>query len=82
MRILLLCLLGVLCGCTTGSYKAGWAKNNRIYLKRLYNWVLADNEAAKYKDQEDLARKQLQTLREITNVYLIVLIVEYLLIGT
>jgi hypothetical protein len=37
--------------------------------ERLYNWVLADAEAAKYKDEKPQARKYLQDLRALKTLY-------------
>ena len=64
--VLLLALFAVGCTCET---KEPFMKFHRQVMKKTYNWVLADNEASKYKDQEADARAYLKTLRETPNIY-------------
>jgi hypothetical protein len=55
-------------GCiTTDEFTKMWLK----HVEKSYNWIQADNEAMKYKDGEEEARKYLQDLRTMTDPYAI-----------
>lgn len=62
------CFLLLFCGCTCAQRKPFyklWSK----HLYKVHNWLLADTEAAKYKDREKAARNYLQELRKLKNPY-------------
>jgi predicted transglutaminase-like cysteine proteinase len=48
------------------AFRKAW----RVHVKKTYNWVMADSEAARYKDKEDASRAYLQELRKL-NVHAI-----------
>jgi len=55
------------CATTKEQYAKLWFRD----LERLYNWVQADNEARKYKEEESQARKYLEDVRAIPDPYAI-----------
>jgi hypothetical protein len=57
-------LLIVLSGCA--SVDKTFRTIHETYTSKLTNWILADNEASKYKDEEDAARAYLRELRAMT----------------
>lgn len=69
-HITLLCLLLFLLGCTC-QQKAPFRKIWKKHISKTYNWIFADNEAAKYKKQEQEARAYLHQLRQEQDVYAI-----------
>lgn len=61
---LLTILFSVGCSCQTeNAFKKIWCG----HVKKLYNWVLADNEASKYKDREAAARAYFGELRKLND---------------
>ena len=72
MRILLLTVCALMIGgCLSCKQKAPFKKFWRAHFKKVYNWVLADSEALKYKDKETAARAYLQELRAIANMQVV-----------
>lgn len=64
--LILVCLLAVGCTCQTDNlFREAWD----AHIQKTYNWVFADNEAAKYKEDEAAARAYLQEIRGIENLY-------------
>ena len=62
MRFLLPLLLLTSVGCTCATENA-FRSIHRKFTAKLTNWVLADNEASKYKDEETEARAELREFR-------------------
>jgi len=68
--VILVLLMSISGGCTC-TQKEVFMKVHRKYVKKLTNWVLADNEAKKYADEKVAARNYLADLRKIDNPSLI-----------
>jgi len=69
LRSLLAVLFSLLAvGCTCQQQKP-FRKFWRQHIKKTYNWVLADSEAAKYQENETEARAYLRTLRGMDSPY-------------
>jgi len=57
-------------GCTC-QQKMTFRKAWRGHVMKAYNWVLADNEASKYRDREAAAREALRQYRLETSPYVV-----------
>jgi predicted transglutaminase-like cysteine proteinase len=71
MRFLFLfcLLLSFIGGCCTSTLNDPCNYLWKKQVKKLYNWIPADAEALKYAEEEPAARKYLQDLRAIPNIY-------------
>lgn len=66
--LMLLPILAVGCTCQMENlFRKAWDQ----HIQKTYNWVLADTEAAKYREEEDAARGYLQDLREADSLYVV-----------